>query len=109
MLVSIGYKSLPVAGQPFDARSGTVPNVQGRVLAAASGEVGGQKGGGAPSGNSGSTASVASPNNAASCFEPGLYVCGWLKRGPTGIIGTNLVSSRHLNSGSLDSEPEEDG
>ncbi len=21
---------------------------------------------------------------------PGLYVCGWLKRGPTGIIGTNL-------------------
>ena len=22
--------------------------------------------------------------------EPGLYVCGWLKRGPSGIIGTNL-------------------
>lgn len=23
-------------------------------------------------------------------YETGLYVCGWLKRGPTGIIGTNL-------------------
>lgn len=22
--------------------------------------------------------------------EDGLYVCGWLKRGPTGIIATNL-------------------
>jgi adrenodoxin-NADP+ reductase len=22
---------------------------------------------------------------------PGMYVCGWLKRGPTGIIGTNLT------------------
>lgn len=24
---------------------------------------------------------------------PGLYVCGWLKRGPTGIIGTNLTDA----------------
>lgn len=23
----------------------------------------------------------------------GLYVCGWLKRGPTGIIGTNLTDA----------------
>lgn len=23
----------------------------------------------------------------ASDVEPGLYVCGWVKRGPTGIIG----------------------
>lgn len=23
-------------------------------------------------------------------LEEGLYVCGWLKRGPTGIIATNL-------------------
>ena len=26
-------------------------------------------------------------------FERGLYVCGWLKRGPTGIIGTNLIDA----------------
>jgi adrenodoxin-NADP+ reductase len=24
---------------------------------------------------------------------PRLYVCGWLKRGPTGIIGTNLTDA----------------
>lgn len=24
---------------------------------------------------------------------PGLYVCGWVKRGPTGIIGTNLMDA----------------
>lgn len=24
---------------------------------------------------------------------PGLFVCGWLKRGPSGIIGTNLVDA----------------
>ena len=24
-------------------------------------------------------------------FVPGVYVCGWLKRGPKGIIGDNLV------------------
>ncbi|KAL2631261.1 hypothetical protein R1flu_015947 [Riccia fluitans] len=61
-LKSIGYKSLPVEDLPFDHRKGVVPNVQGRVVATAE-----------PLG-----------------FEPGLYVVGWLKRGPTGIIGTNL-------------------
>jgi NADPH-dependent glutamate synthase beta subunit-like oxidoreductase len=25
---------------------------------------------------------------------PGLYVCGWLKRGPSGIIGSNLVCAQ---------------
>lgn len=30
---------------------------------------------------------------AASDVIPGLYVCGWLKRGPTGIIGTNLTDA----------------
>jgi hypothetical protein len=26
-------------------------------------------------------------------IEPGLFVVGWLKRGPTGIIGTNLIDA----------------
>jgi adrenodoxin-NADP+ reductase len=30
---------------------------------------------------------------AAADVVPGLYVCGWLKRGPTGIIGTNLTDA----------------
>ncbi|CAK9138334.1 unnamed protein product [Ilex paraguariensis] len=63
VLKSIGYKSVPVDGLPFDHHKGIVPNVKGRVLKYSSGNL--------------------------TQFE-GLYVCGWLKRGPTGIIATNL-------------------
>ena len=41
---------------------GVVPNIRGRV--------------------------VSSSDDAQT--EDGLYVCGWLKRGPTGIIATNV-------------------
>jgi ferredoxin/flavodoxin---NADP+ reductase len=56
---SIGYRGIPVDGVPFDERRGTIPHEGGRIL----GEGG----------------------------EPltGEYVVGWIKRGPTGIIGTN--------------------
>ncbi|KAJ4839892.1 hypothetical protein Tsubulata_003200 [Turnera subulata] len=64
VLKSIGYKSVPVDGLPFDHQKGVVPNIGGRVLADTSGD--------------------------STQLEKGLYVCGWLKRGPTGIIGTNL-------------------
>ncbi|XP_016506507.1 NADPH:adrenodoxin oxidoreductase, mitochondrial isoform X1 [Nicotiana tabacum] len=63
VLKSVGYKSRPVDGLPFDLHKGIVPNVQGRVLSEASGDA---------------------------LVEKGLYACGWLKRGPTGIIATNL-------------------
>ncbi|MBO0785283.1 MAG: FAD-dependent oxidoreductase [Actinobacteria bacterium] len=59
VLRSVGYQSVPLAGLPFDERSHTVPNEAGRVLGP----------GGAP--------------------LPGEYVAGWLKRGPTGVVGTN--------------------
>ncbi|MGO8887138.1 MAG: FAD-dependent oxidoreductase [Streptosporangiaceae bacterium] len=59
VLRSVGYQSVPLAGLPFDERSCTVPNADGRVLGAD----------GQP--------------------LPGEYVAGWLKRGPTGVIGTN--------------------
>nr|XP_043628422.1 NADPH:adrenodoxin oxidoreductase, mitochondrial isoform X2 [Erigeron canadensis] len=65
VLKSIGYKSVPVDGLPFDHSKGVVPNIRGRVL---------------------SSSRFAQP-------EGGLYVCGWLKRGPTGIIGTNLYDA----------------
>ncbi|KAF6253362.1 hypothetical protein COO60DRAFT_1273754 [Scenedesmus sp. NREL 46B-D3] len=67
VLKSIGYKSLPLPGLPFDNKQGVVPNAAGRVLT----DVGA----------------------AADSTVPGLYVCGWLKRGPTGIIGTNLTDA----------------
>jgi ferredoxin/flavodoxin---NADP+ reductase len=56
---SVGYHGVGVPGTPFDERAGTMPNAGGRVLGD----------GGAPS--------------------PGLYCAGWIKRGPTGVIGTN--------------------
>ena len=59
VLRSVGYQSVPLPGVPFDSRASVVPNELGRVLG--------------PDG---------SP-------LPGEYVAGWLKRGPTGVIGTN--------------------
>ena len=59
VLRSVGYQCVPLPGVPFDERSATVPNAEGRVLGA--------------DGNP----------------RPGEYVAGWLKRGPTGVIGTN--------------------
>ena len=56
---SVGYQSVPLDGVPFDERTDTVPNDEGRVLG---------------------------PDGAP---LPGEYVAGWLKRGPTGVVGTN--------------------
>ncbi len=56
---SVGYRGVALDGVPFDERSGTIPNVGGRILDQT----------GAP--------------------IPGLYAAGWIKRGPTGVIGTN--------------------
>ena len=73
VLRSIGYKSEPIAGVPFDTRRSVVPNEQGRVVRAAAGAAGAA---------------------ATAERERGLYVCGWLKRGPSGIIGTNITDAR---------------
>ena len=56
---SVGYRGVPIAGLPFHDKWGIVPNDRGRVTTMES--------------------------------EPvvGMYVAGWIKRGPTGIIGTN--------------------
>ncbi|MFB8007586.1 FAD-dependent oxidoreductase [Nocardia sp. NPDC056000] len=60
VLTSVGYRGVPLAGLPFDERAGVIPNLDGRVLESAGGNV-----------------------------VPGSYVTGWIKRGPTGFIGTN--------------------
>lgn len=31
--------------------------------------------------------------------EPGLYVCGWVKRGPSGIIGTPRLCDFQIKGG----------
>jgi ferredoxin--NADP+ reductase len=60
---SIGYRGCPMPGVPFDARTGTFPNREGRITDE----------GGKP--------------------IPGLYCAGWIKRGPSGIIGTNRADA----------------
>ncbi len=57
---SIGYRGVPLPGVPFHDSWGVIPNAGGRVLA---------------------------PDT----HEPlvGQYTAGWIKRGPTGVIGTN--------------------
>ncbi|GAT11623.1 FAD-dependent oxidoreductase [Mycolicibacterium novocastrense] len=60
VLTSIGYRGRPIRGLPFDESAAVVPNDGGRVVDPRSG---------AP--------------------VPGSYVAGWIKRGPTGFIGTN--------------------
>ena len=63
VLRSVGYQSVPLDGVPFDARTKTVPSAGGRVLG---------------------------PDGVP---LPGEYVAGWLKRGPTGVIGTNKADA----------------
>jgi len=60
---SIGYRGKPIEDAPFDERRGLVPNEKGRVICDES-----------------------NPNR-------NLYVSGWIKRGPSGIIGTNRADS----------------
>ena len=59
VLRSIGYRGAPLPGVPFDERRGLIRNDGGRVL-----DDDGQP-------------------------LPGEYVVGWIKRGPSGVIGTN--------------------
>lgn len=61
---SIGYKGRQLTGVPFDERAGLIPNQAGRVIDPAS----------------------AAP-------VPRLYVAGWIKRGPSGVIGTNKADA----------------
>jgi ferredoxin/flavodoxin---NADP+ reductase len=56
---SVGYHGVPLPGAPFDESTGTMPNDAGRVL------------------------------DAAGRHLAGVYCAGWIKRGPTGVIGTN--------------------
>src|SRR5262249_12534379 len=57
---AIGYRGVPLPGVPFDEQRGVIPNEAGRVTDPESGAV-----------------------------LPGEYVVGWIKRGPTGVVGTN--------------------
>ena len=38
----------------------------------------------------------------SSSVVPGLYVSGWLKRGPTGIIGSNIADAKETTAAILE-------
>jgi ferredoxin--NADP+ reductase len=84
VLRSVGYTGIPLRGVPFDERRGTILNEHGRVLESHGGD-----------------------------HRTGHYTAGWIKRGPSGVIGTNKKCAtetvQHLledvNSGRL-LEPE---
>lgn len=62
---SIGYLGVALPDVPFDIRKGIIPNAAGRVL-----------------------------DPAANRTVTGEYAVGWIKRGPSGIIGTNKPDSQ---------------
>ncbi len=64
VLRSVGYRGTALPGVPFDARRNVIPNDAGRVLDGP---------GGSP--------------------VAGEYVAGWIKRGPSGVIGTNKADA----------------
>ena len=59
VLRSVGYRGVALAGVPFHEGRGVIPNDRGRVLG---------------------------PDGEA---QRGVYAAGWIKRGPSGVIGTN--------------------
>jgi len=61
---SVGYRGVALPGVPFNDRWGVIYNQKGRVLDPVSQQP-----------------------------IPGLYTSGWIKRGPSGVIGTNKVDS----------------
>jgi ferredoxin/flavodoxin---NADP+ reductase len=84
VLRSVGYTGVPIEGVPFDEQRGLILNEGGRVL-----------------------------DSHDSGHKVGHYTAGWIKRGPSGVIGTNkkdaLETVQHLiadvGSGTL-LEPE---
>ncbi len=61
---SIGYRGVKLPGVAFDDRNGVITNIEGRVI-----------------------------DTHSQLPQAGEYVVGWIKRGPSGIIGTNKPDS----------------
>ncbi len=72
---SVGYRSVPLQGVPFDDRSSVIRNEKGKVA-------------------------------------EGEYTAGWIKRGPTGVVGTNksdAAETVQVLLGELGSRPRPTG
>ena len=70
---SVGYRGVPLPGVPFHESWGVILNEKGRVL---------------------------DPERKQPI--PGEYAAGWIKRGPTGVIGTNKPDAAETVAAMLD-------
>jgi ferredoxin--NADP+ reductase len=61
---SVGYRGAAIPGMPFEVKRNVIPSSAGRVT------------------------------NLAGEPQPGLYTAGWIKRGPSGLIGTNKADAK---------------
>jgi ferredoxin--NADP+ reductase len=85
VLRSVGYRGVSIDGLPFDEKRAVIPNDAGRVLDEQGKPV------------------------------AGVYCAGWIKRGPTGVIGTNKKDAAETvasllsdaDAGLLEREPGE--
>ncbi len=88
ILRSVGYRGIALPGVPFDDANGVIPNDAGRVTEGPGGSVRSRE-----------------------------YAVGWIKRGPSGIIGTNkadavktvdsmLADVPRLNADGVNQDPE---
>ena len=73
---SIGYRGVPIEGVPFHDYWGVFPNQDGRITDGPDGTV-----------------------------VPGVYTAGWIKRGPSGIIGTNRACAVQTVGSLMDDLP----
>jgi ferredoxin--NADP+ reductase len=67
---SVGYRGVPLPGVPFHESWGVILNEKGRVL-----------------------------DPTTKRPQPGEYTAGWIKRGPTGVIGTNKPDAAETVAG----------
>jgi ferredoxin--NADP+ reductase len=70
---SVGYRGVPLPGVPFNDKWGVILNEKGRVL---------------------------EPDTQQPML--GVYTAGWIKRGPTGVIGTNKPDAAETVAGMLE-------
>ncbi len=80
VLRSIGYRSVPIEGVPFDDATSTINNIAGQIVHPNTGDV-----------------------------VTGEYVVGWAKRGPTGLIGNNKPDSAATVESMLEDLPTLEG
>ncbi|MDT3446563.1 MULTISPECIES: FAD-dependent oxidoreductase [unclassified Pseudofrankia] len=73
VLRAVGYRGTSTPGVPFDEARGIIPNDHGRALESVEGT-----------------------------HMTGVYTTGWIKRGPTGVIGTNKKCAQDTVSSILE-------